>query len=303
MNLNIIGGTIGGIILIALFIILSPFTIINTGNKGVIYNWGAISDKVLDEGFAWRLPIKQNIKEISIQPRQISYKIEVNKEGAITRDNQTIGAEITIFYNFNKEHLIPMLKGYGIEKIEQIIAKTVIENFKRSIGDYSIFDVAGRQEEIKEKIYGATRGDLASYPLNLSELKINNYDWSDLFDKQIEQTMEKAQQVKQAEQELLIVQQQAQKQVKQAEAEKQALITKAEGEKEAARLNAEAKALEGEGIKKYNQSIAVNIEQEIKLRQLAIELERIQKWNGQYVPSQVFTPIPLDLKPDWMGNK
>ena len=38
-----------------------------------------------------------------------------------------------------------------------------------------------------------------------------------------------------------------------------ALIAKAEGEKEAAKLRAEAKALEGEGIRKYNASVQQNM--------------------------------------------
>jgi regulator of protease activity HflC (stomatin/prohibitin superfamily) len=123
---------------------------------------------------------------------------------------------------------------------------------------------------------------MAGYPINITELKTVNYDWSDEFDKQIAETMSRAQQVKQAEQQLLIVQQQAQKIVKEAEAAK-----------EAARLNAEAKALEGEGIKKYNDSIAVNWAIELKKLELQIEMKKAEKWNGQYISQNSYGPIPF----------
>jgi regulator of protease activity HflC (stomatin/prohibitin superfamily) len=291
----VVGGVVGTIILISLFLLLSPVKIINTGNKGVVYYWGAVSDTVLDEGIAWRMPIKTKIKEISIQPREIENKIDVGSSGAITKDNQTIGCSMNVFYSYNKEHLVPMLTSYGETNMASIVSKTITEVFKKTIGDYSIFDVAAKQEEIKNSIFEQTKSELSQYPVLLNEIKINNYDWSEQFDSQIETTMAKAQQVKQAEQDLLVTQQQAQKQVKEAEAQKQALITKAEGEKEAAALMAEAKSLQGEGIKKYNQALAANLEIELKIRQLEIDKIKAEKWTGQLVPSQVFTPIPLDL--------
>jgi hypothetical protein len=56
-------------------------------------------------------------------------------------------------------------------------------------------------------------------------------------------------------------------------------------------LNADAKALEGEGIRKYNQSIAATLDTEIKLRQLKIDQTKADRWNGQNVPNtQVVVP-------------
>ena len=134
---------------------------------------------------------------------------------------------------------------------------------------------------------------MSAYPITISELKITNYDWSDDFDKQIATTMERAQQVKQKQQELLIAEQEAQKKVKEAEAEKTALITRAEGEKEAAILIKDAKAAEGEGIKLYNEAVQKNMILEIELRKLEIERIKAQRWSGQYVPINNYGPIPV----------
>lgn len=289
---------IGGIILaIIAFFILKPFQIVDSGNRGLRFTMGSLSERVEPEGIAWRWPLFQSIKEISIRPQQIDHSVEVGSDGAISKDNQTIGAGLTVFYKYDENRLVEMWRNTGEEKTKAILTQTLREVFKKVIGNYTIFEIAGNQEKIRAEVAEKFRADLSTgnYPVSITEVKIINYDWSDAFNKQIEETMERAQEVKQKEQELLITEQEAQKLVKQAEAEKQSLITKAEGEKEAASLMAEAKALEGDGIKRYNESIRTNMEQELAFRKLEIERIKAEKWTGVLVPSQVFTPIPLNL--------
>ena len=298
---------LGGIVVVlflAIFLIwvMSPFTIIDTGNKGIVLKWGAIQDEVLDEGFHMCMPIKTRIKKVTIQPVLIEIEIPVGINGAITKDNQTVGATINTFYIYKKESLVDMWKNYGIEQIENIINTTVRETFKIVIGQYDIFTVAENKAKIKLELEEKVASEMTNYPVSITELKINNYDWSDDFDAQIEITMKKAQQVKQAEQELLITEKNAQKQVKEAEAQKTALITKAEGMKEAEALNAEAKALEGEGLRNYNESIRATKDIEIMIRELAIEQERVDKWNGIYVPNNMYGPIPVDTQGGVQGR-
>jgi regulator of protease activity HflC (stomatin/prohibitin superfamily) len=190
---------------------------------------------------------------------------------------------MTVFYTYDQNKLVSVYKDFGEDKLKSIISTTLKESFKGVVGNYTIFELPVKQDEIRSRTYVQMKEKMAGYPINITELKTVNYDWSDEFDKQIAETMSRAQQVKQAEQQLLIVQQQAQKIVKEAEAAK-----------EAARLNAEAKALEGEGVRKYNDSVAINWAIELKKLELAIELKRVEKWNGQYVANNNYGPIPVE---------
>lgn len=278
---------------IILFLFFNPFVIIRAGQKGLILNWGAVSNKVFNEGLHFTVPIYQSVKKVSIQPKQLDHKVEVGKDGAITKDNQTIGASLTIFFRYKSNELPKMYQQYGIEMIDSVVLQTLRESFKATIGDFDIFKLPIAQEEVRNKTFEEMTIKLANYPIELTELKIVNYDWSDEFDTQIKMTMDKAQQVKQKEQELLIAQNEQQKKVKEAEAEKQALITKAEGEKEAARLNAEAKELQGEGIRKYNDSVSKNWDIELKKIQLEIDKIKAERWDGKFVPNNVYSPIPF----------
>jgi regulator of protease activity HflC (stomatin/prohibitin superfamily) len=274
-------------------IFLNPITFIQSHERGLRFTMGALSEKVLNSGVQLRLPIIQKIETVTVRPIQKDSKIEVGGEGAITKDNQTIGASITIFYVYRQAELVKMWKGYGEDKIETLITSAVKESFKSTIGQFTIFELPLSQEPTRAKTFESVKEKLSNYPVDVTELRITNYDWSDAFDKQIQATMQKAQEVKQKEQELKITELETQKAVKKAEADKQATITIAEGEKAATQLRAEAKVLEGEGIRKFNESIRATQDIEIKLRQLAIESNRVEKWNGVYVPTNNYGPIPF----------
>lgn len=277
----------------ALFLFSLGATIINSDARGLKFTLGAISEKPLSPGLHFNVPFIQHIKKVTIQPIEVNFEVSVGADGAITKDNQTIGAQITFFYVYKENELPIMWKSFGEEKIKSITMKSVSESFKAQVGKHDIFVLPISQDSIRIKTLRQARGMMKNYPIELTELKINNYDWSDDFDAQIKETMNRSQQVKQKEQELLITEQEAQKKVKEAEAEKTASITRAEGEKAAAVLKAEAKAAEGEGIRKYNESIARTIEIQLKLRQLDIEEKRVDKWDGHYVPNNNYGPIPV----------
>lgn len=302
INKRIIIGSIAGFF--AVIILLSSFTIVSEGNRGLLFTFGSVSQKVLPPGIAFKIPFIQSIKEYTIRPISTETTIPVGPQGAITKDNQTIGANMSLYYRYKEPEIVRMYSAFGEEKIRSILENIVMESFKTVIGSYDIFSLPMNQDKIGNKVVELINGKIKTYPIELTELKITNYDWSDEFDAQITATMNRAQKVKQAEQDLLVTEQEAQKKVKQAEAEKNALITTAEGEKQAAitkaegekasaALKAEAKILEGEGIKKYNQALQANADIELKFRQLEIELVKAKQWNGQNVPTNNYGPIPF----------
>ncbi len=284
--------------LLFLFILFlfGPFTIIPSGERGLRFTWGALENTVLKEGINLKIPFVQTIEKVTIRPQQVDHDVAVGVDGAITKDNQTIGASVVLFITYKEDQLVRMWRKYGEEKIRSIVTQTLKEDFKKVIGQYTIFEIAVQQEKIRLAVAERVKSDIVNYPIELNELKITNYDWSDSFEQQIEQTMKRAQEVKVKEQELLITEQEAQKAVKRAEADKQATITQAEGEKEAAQLRADAKVLEGEGIRKYNASIAANMQLELEFRRLDIKKIEMERWNGQYVPNNWYGPIPVSTQ-------
>ena len=284
---------IGLFVAVVLLIVARPFTTVKSTERGVVYKFGAVNSK-LWEGLHFVIPFVESVKRIPIIPQQMEIWIAVGDGGAITKDNQTIGANISIFYRFNDAEILDLAKNYGVDIVKQKVQKDTLEAFKQAIGQNTIFDVAQNQEKIRSQVKKMTNEKIGEYPVVIDDIKISNYDWSEELDNQIASTMKIAQEAKQQEQQL-----------KKVEIEAQQAVKKAEANKEAERLNAEAMELKGKGVKAYNDAITSNqrnMELEIELKKLEIEKIKAEKWNGQYVPINNYWPIPVSYSSKLLGQ-
>lgn len=263
----------------------APIGTIDSTQRGIVYQLWEVQDTVLAPWFYMLFPFINTVKKVSITPQTVEVNIPVWAQGSITKDNQTIGTDLMVFYRYKATELTNAARNYGFELLKQKVVKDVTEAFKQTIGTYTIFDVAQKQEEIRTKFIEAVKAKVGDYPLFIDDIKVSNYDWSDEFDAQIALTMKIAQESKQQEQELKKIEISAQQQVVQAKANK-----------EAAALNAEAKELEGKGIAAYNEAITQdpkNMTLQITLKQLEIEKILAEKRNGVRVPANNYWPIPV----------
>jgi regulator of protease activity HflC (stomatin/prohibitin superfamily) len=264
--------------------------------------FGAVKDGVLQPGIQTHVPLLEKIQKYSIVPSEIKMEIPVGAAGAITKDNQTVGVVVTAFWKYDEDLVTDIARNYTEDRIKTIIKSTGEAAVKNTIGQYTIFDLAVAQSEITDKIKNIVTASLNQYPVVLTDVKLTNYDWSNEFDLQIQETMNRAQQVRQKEQELETAKLEAQKQVAVAQAGRDATVARAEGEKIRVTLEAEAKVLEGEGIRKYNDAISQNLNIELRLRELEIEKIRVEKWDGKYVPNNMYGPIPLNSQGGIQGR-
>jgi len=285
----------GILIIVFLRIIFWWFFTVKSTERAVVSTWWAVN-RVSWEWLHFKVPIMETVKFYSIVPQQMSMNIPVWDAWAITKDNQTIWVDITIFYRYDDKDIVNIAKNYGTKVLEENLKQNVIKAFKESVGKMTIFDVAEKQSELNSSTLELAIKYVNNYPVTIDDIQITNYDWSAEFDKQIQETMRIAQEAKQQEQNLKKIEIEAQQQVKQAEAEKQAKIIKAEAEKEAQQLQAEALRIKWEWEKAYNDLITakqVNMEYQIKMRELDIEEQRVKNWDGHYVSTNNYWPIPV----------
>ena len=273
------------LIVLIVMMVNRPFTTIDSSERGIVYRFDAVQDNVLTEWFHMLTPFVDSVKTVPIVPTSMEVNIPVDSQGAITKDNQTIGVDMTMFYRFPEPDLVNIAKNYGFDMIKTKITRDLNEAFKQVIGTYTIFDVASKQEEIRALVISGLVTKIGEYPVIIDDVKITNYDWSQSFDDQIAMTMQIAQEAKQQEQQLNKIEIEAQQQV-----------VKAQANFDAEKLNAEAQKVKWEGIRDYNAAITANpknMELELKLKQLEIEKLRVEKWNGVYVSTNNYGPIPV----------
>lgn len=280
---------IGGVVaVVAVIVLAQSCTIVQQRERGVKFTMGKVSsDEIIQPGMNFKVPFVQKIKKYSIAPKTFDVKFSVGQDGAITKDMQTVGTAITVKYNFDESRIMDIAKRYGDSVVESAMKSNIIASLKEVVGKYSIYDLVSEQGTVTSLVEKTMIDRMTDYPIQISQITITNWDWSDDFDNAIKQTQVKAQETRQAEQALKLAEINSQKQVAEAEAAKKAAEQTAEAELIKALKAAEARKAEADALAYYNSKVAQNYQVEIKLKELEIELERAKKWDGRQVPEYI----------------
>ena len=292
------------IVVVLLVVVLNCFSSVGTTERGIMVTFGKAGQEVSEPGIHFTIPFAQTIRKYSLAPVNYEIEFSIGSDGAVTSDMQTIGLTADVFWIYDETRLYDAATKYTESSLRNAIEKTMLASVKESVGRYTIYQIVEQQEKISGEISESLKSKMKDYPIVITQIAISNWDWSPAFDEQIAETMKTTQQVKIAEQELQITEQEAQKQIKEAAAEQEAMVIRANAEKEkamieaqtaleVAQLQAEAKKVEADALAYYNQKVAENLEVELELKKLEVEKARVEKWNGQYVSTYQYGPIPV----------
>lgn len=301
-NKKLIALVVIGIIIILLFI--GSCSTISSTQRGIKTTFGKASENVLTPGLHFKVPFVQGIKKYSMAPSDCEITFTMGEDSAVTSDMQSVSLTSDVFWYYDESRLYDAATRYTESSLKNAIQKTLLASVKEAVGKYTIYQIVENQDKITTEIAESLKSKMSSYPVVISQVTISNWNWSQAFDDQIDETMKATQRVKIAEQELQITEQESQKQIKEAEAEKEATLIKANAEKEralikaqtdleTAKLEAEAKKVAADAEAYYNAKLAENLEVELALRELEVKSEEIAKWDGKYVSTYQYGTIPV----------
>ncbi len=289
MNKGIKRLIVTGVVLVAIVVVcVNSCTVVSPNERGVKVTLGQVEGDVIQPGMKFHAPFITRIRKFRLEPKTYEVSFSCGSDGAITKDMQTVGSTVAVRYIYDEKRIMDIVTRYQNDQVIQgAMRDNVKASLKETVGQYSIYDLVEKQNEVTSKVAQAMLSRMADYPIDISQTTITNWDWSDDFDKQIKETANRAQEVKKAEQDLKLAEQNAQKQVKEAEAKKAAIEQEAEAALIKAQKEAEAKKVEADALAYYNSKVAQNYQVEIKLKELEIELEKAKKWDGRQVPEYV----------------
>lgn len=286
------------IALLVLVVGINSCSVIDPNERGIDVKLGQMQGTIIQPGLHWKAPFITHTRKFKLEPKVYEVTFSVGNDGAITKDMQTVGATVAVRYVYDENRLKDIVTLYANGSvIESAMKDNVKASLKETTGKYSIYELVAEQNTITAEVAKAMLDRMSNYPISINQTTITNWDWSDDFDRQIKETANRTQQVKQAEQEVNIAAAQAQKLVKEAEAKKQAAeldaqaeIAKAQGEAEAKKIKADADAYEAKRVAENQQAYQKQWDYEIaKIR--------AEKWNGVEVSNQsIYVPNTYDLK-------
>jgi prohibitin 1 len=231
------------------------YTIVGSGERGVVTHLGAVQQDVLDSGFHFKLPFVTSVHKISVRIQKSDIKTE-----ASSKDMQKVLTEFNINWHPTPAEVNMMFQQTGDEDdvVTNILSPAVAEVLKATTAKLTAEEIISKRLQLKDEIDETLRARVTKYHVVIDDINLVNLAFSDEFNHAIEQKQI-------AEQRAL----QARYDAEKAKRDAEAAVNKAEGDAASSLKLAQAQA---EGQKLMQRTITPEI----------LQLEFYKKWNGQF---------------------
>lgn len=251
---NIIKLTILGLIIVAtgILVFLNCYTV-NTGEVAIVSRFGKIN-RVETEGLQFKIPFIESKNFIETRER-IYYFANTNEMdtslSVSTKDMQTINIELTVQSSISDPE--KLYRAFNGKHEARFVRPRVKEIVQATIAKYTIEEFVSKRAEISNVIFEDLKDDFNNYGISASSISIINHDFSDEYERAIEQK-------KVAEQA-----------VEKAKAEQQKLLVEQENKVKLAEYQLKERELQAKANAIESNSLTPQL-----LKKMAIE-----KWNGE----------------------
>ncbi len=210
-----------GLGLLFIIFVLNPCVIVSPGHKGIVLNLGAVSDKVMDEGVHFRMPLVQSIIEVDVRVLKQETKAE-----AASKDLQNISTIIALNYHLKPDAVNELYKTVGL-KYESIIIDPAIQEVLKSVtAKYTAAELITLREQVSTHMKAGIEARVSKYNLIVDDFSIKDFQFSATFAKAIESKQEAEQLALKAERDLQRIKIEAEQQIATARAEAETLRMK-----------------------------------------------------------------------------
>jgi prohibitin 2 len=242
-------GAVGALVLIALITLFSSMRSIETGQVGVVTNYGKVTGRELSEGLNFITP--WGVDEVTSYNTK-TQKVDANA-AAPTKDLQDVNATIVLTYHVNRGKVSEIHQKVGADYQKVEIDPQVQEAFKAVSAQYTAGELITSRPIVKETILKNLKERVEKDGrYTVEDVAITNFTFSEAFNQAIEAVQIANQQIAKAKQEL---------ETTKVNAEKE--IAAAQGASEAQRLQ--------------QQSLTPELLRKMELENQA---KAIEKWNG-----------------------
>lgn len=199
-------------------IFISSIGMITAGHRGVVLNFGAVTGRILGEGFFIIVPFIQSVEIMSV--RVEAYEATA---ASASRDLQEVSTKVTLNYSLDPSMVGRVYQTLGREYENRIIKPAIQEAVKASTAQFDAEKLITERPRVKEKIELLLIERLKIHGMILDALSITDFSFSPDFTKAIEAKVTASQLALKAQRDLDRVKMEAQQKIEQAKAEAEAL--------------------------------------------------------------------------------
>ncbi|HSA60189.1 MAG TPA: prohibitin family protein [bacterium] len=239
---KVIKWVVGVFLVLIIVTWLNPFVTIGPGERGVVTRFGAVQDRILDEGLSFRMPIVEKVIVVDVK----THKIEVNAP-SYSKDLQNVDTKIALNYHLDPKNVHRLLQEIGVDYEIRIISPAIQESVKAATAKFTAAELVSERPKVKEEIKATLVARLHPSFMAVDDFSIVDFEFSETFERAIDEKQIAEQNALKAQNDLRRIQVEAEQRIAQATAEAEAI-----------RIQSEA----------------------LKQNQGLVQLEAVKKWNG-----------------------
>lgn len=234
-------------IVILLLLILKPWVQIGAGERGIVLNFGAVQNKVLNEGMHFRIPVMQQVIVMDVKIHKAT-----TEAASASSDLQDVALTIALNYHIIPDKANVVYQTIGLEFKDRIIDPAIQEVVKSVTARYTAEELITKRPAVSTAMQETLKTRLLEYNVAVDAFSIVSFNFSKIFTDAIEAKQTAEQNALKAKRDLDRI--------------------KVEAEQTVTAATAEAEALR---LQKMNISPDL-----IELRKIEANLKAIDKWNG-----------------------
>lgn len=250
--------------LFALGLVFGCFYTVESGERGVLLRFGDVVS-VEDPGLHFKIPYVEGVEMLSLRSQNIALDTSI-----YSSDTQAANVHLSVNFQLNPADVKKIYVTYGKDYEQRIIIPQVQSQCKDAFGTFTAVNIVRSRDAVARKIFDNLAGHLKAQGIDVTSVQIENIDFSDEYEKSVEERMK-------AEVEVAKLQQSLEQQKIRADMARTEAQGAADAKLMAAKADAESTRLRGEAE-------AAVIDAKAKAMSQAgasyIELIRAEKWDG-----------------------
>ena len=235
------------ILIIMVFGFFKPWVQVGAGERGIVLNFGAVQEKVLQEGIHFRVPIMQEIIFMDVKIHKV-----VTDAASASSDLQDVALSVALNYHIIPDKANLVYQTIGMEFKERMIDPAIQEVMKAVSARYTAEELITKRPAVSAEMQESLTKRLLLSNISVDAFSIVSFSFSKIFTDAIEAKQTAEQNALKAERDLDRI--------------------KVEAQQTIAAATAEAEALR---LQKMNISPDL-----IELRKIEANLKAIEKWDG-----------------------
>ena len=264
---------IGIILLIGIIFFANSCSSVPAGHTGILTTFGKVEDRILTEGLNWKSPFQKVIK----MDNRTQKKVEEFQ--AFSSDIQEVDIMLAVNYSINQETAQNLYRTVGVEYYTNIVYPRLLESTKSVFSNYTAEQLIGNRENLSTEIKDLVIPDVARYGIIISDISVQDIDFTDAFTNAVEAKQVAAQDKLTAEtrqaQLTMEAEQEAARQVIKANADAEQAQIAARADLEVTKIQADAAEYAGLKEAAKNKAISEWLTPDL------LQYYYIQQWDGK----------------------